>query len=43
MNTEIIQSVGYYDDFQHANFIFSKKVISLFWELFNNETDLRVM
>jgi hypothetical protein len=32
MNSEITQSVGYddYDDFQHINFIFSQKVISLF-------------
>jgi hypothetical protein len=45
MSSEIIQSVAYdnYDDFQHVNFIFSKKFISLFWELFNDETDLRVM
>jgi hypothetical protein len=44
MNNEIIQSVAYdnYDDFQHVNFIFSQKFISLFWVLFNAETDLRV-
>jgi hypothetical protein len=32
MNSEIIQSVAYdnYDDFQHVNFIFSHKIISLF-------------
>jgi hypothetical protein len=31
-----------YDDFQHVNFMFSQKFISLFWELFVDETDLRV-
>ncbi len=32
MGSEIIQSVAYdnYDDFQHVNFIFSQKNISLF-------------
>jgi len=25
MSSEIIQSVAYYDDFQHVNFIFFKK------------------
>ncbi len=42
MNSEIIQNVAYdnYDDFQHANFMFSQKFISLFWGLFNDETDL---
>jgi len=33
---------GNYDDFQHVNFIFSQNFISLFWGLFNDETDLRV-
>jgi hypothetical protein len=44
MSSEIIQSVAYdnYDDFQHVNFIFSKKIVSLFWGLFNEETNLRV-
>jgi hypothetical protein len=43
MSSEIIQSVAYnYDDFQHANFIFSQNFISLFWGLFNDETNLRV-
>jgi hypothetical protein len=44
MSGEIIQNVGYdnYDDFQHVNFIFSQNFISLFWVLFNNETELRV-
>jgi hypothetical protein len=44
MSSEIIQSVAYnnYDDFQHVNFIFSQIFISLFWELYNDETDLRV-
>jgi hypothetical protein len=45
MSSEIIQSVAYYnnyDDFQHVNFIFSQKFKSLFWGLFNDETDLRV-
>jgi hypothetical protein len=45
MSSENIQSVVYdnYDDFQHINLIFSEKFISLFWGLFNDETDLRVM
>jgi hypothetical protein len=44
MSSEIIQNVAYdnYDDFQHVNFIFSQNFISLFWELFNDKTDLRV-
>jgi len=45
MTSEIIQNVAYdnYDDFvQHVNFIFSQNFISLFWGLFNEETDLRV-
>jgi hypothetical protein len=44
MSSEIIQNVAYdnYDDFQHVNFIFSQNFISLFWGLFNDETDLRV-
>jgi hypothetical protein len=39
MSGEIIQRVAYdnYDDFQHVHIIFS-----LFWGLFNDETDLRV-
>jgi len=39
MSSEIIQNIAYdnYDDFQHANFIFS-----LFWGLFNDKTNLRV-
>ncbi len=43
MSSEIIQSVVYdkYDDFQHVNFIFLQKFISLFWGLFDDETDLR--
>jgi hypothetical protein len=28
--------------FQHVNFIFSQNLVSLFWGLFNDETDLRV-
>jgi hypothetical protein len=44
MSSEIIQGVAYdnYDDFQHINFIFSQILVSLFWGLFNNETDIRV-
>jgi hypothetical protein len=45
MSSEIIQNVAYYDnydEFQHINFIFSKKIIALFGGLFNDETDLRV-
>jgi hypothetical protein len=43
MTCEIIQNVVYdnYDSFQHGNVIFSKKVISLFWGLFNDEIDIR--
>jgi len=44
-SSEIIQNVAYYDnydDFQHVDFIFSQNFISLFWGLFNDETDLRV-
>jgi hypothetical protein len=41
MSNEIIQSVAY-DDFQHVNFIFSQIFISLFWGLFNDETNFRV-
>jgi len=38
MSSEIIQSVAYdnYDDFQHLNFVFSQKFISLFWRLFHD-------
>jgi hypothetical protein len=28
------------DDFQHINFILSQKIVSLFWGLFNHETNL---
>jgi hypothetical protein len=44
MNSEIVQNVAYdnYDDFQHDNFIFSQNIISLFWGLFNNKTNLKV-
>jgi hypothetical protein len=44
MSNEIIQSEACdnYDDFQRVKFIFSQKSISLFWVLFNHETDLRV-
>jgi hypothetical protein len=44
MRSEIIQNVAYdnYDDFEHVNFIFSQNFISLFWGLFNDETDFRV-
>jgi hypothetical protein len=44
MTSEIIQNVANdeYDDFQDVNFIFSQNFISLFWGLFNDETDLRV-
>jgi len=45
MSNEIIQSVAYviYSDFQYINFIFSENLVSIFWGLFNNETDLKVM
>jgi hypothetical protein len=44
MSSEMIQCVAYdnYDDFQHVKFIFYQIFISLFWRLFNDETDLRV-
>jgi hypothetical protein len=44
MSSEIIQNVMHEntDDFEHVNFIFSQNFISLFWGLFNDETDLRV-
>jgi len=44
MSSEIIQSVTYvnFNDFQHVNFMFSQKFISLFSGLFNDQTDLRV-
>jgi hypothetical protein len=45
MSSEIIQNVASNncDDFQHDNFIFSQNFISLFWGLFNEEIDLKVM
>jgi hypothetical protein len=41
---EIIQNVtdDNYDDFQHVNSIFPQNFISLFWGLFNDETELSV-
>ncbi len=44
MTSEIIQNVAYanYDDFQHVNFVFSQNFNSLFWRLFNDETNFRV-
>jgi len=44
MSNEIVQSIvdDNYDDFQHVNFKFSQNLISIFWGLFNDETDLRV-
>jgi hypothetical protein len=44
MISEIIQSVGYenYDNFHHVNFIFSQKIVSLFWGLFDDEIEIRV-
>jgi hypothetical protein len=42
-STEFIQNVAYdYDDFQHVHFIISQNFISLFWGLFNDETDFRI-
>jgi hypothetical protein len=43
MRNEIIQIVAChnYDDFQHLNFIFSLKIIPLFYKLFNDEIDFR--
>jgi hypothetical protein len=42
MSSEIIQNVAYdnYDDFQHVNFLLAQIFISLFWELYNEKTDL---
>ncbi len=42
MSCEIIQFGAYdnCDNFQHGNVIFSKKIISLFSRLFNDEIDL---
>jgi hypothetical protein len=37
-----VLSYDNYDDFQHVNFMFSQIFISLFWGLFNDETNLRV-
>jgi hypothetical protein len=31
-----------YNDFQHLNFIFSWKIASLFWSLFNDEIDFGI-
>jgi hypothetical protein len=44
MGSQIIQHVAYdnYDNFQHVNFTFSQNFISLFWGLFNDETDIKV-
>jgi hypothetical protein len=44
MSSEIVKSVvcNNYNDFQHVNFIFSQNFISLFWGLFNDETNLKV-
>jgi hypothetical protein len=44
MSIEIIQSIfdDNCDDFQHVNFIFSQKITSLFWGLFNDQFELRV-
>jgi hypothetical protein len=41
---KIIQSVAYdnYNDVKNLNFTFSQNLVSLFWELFNGKTDLRV-
>jgi len=42
MSSEIIQGVAYdnYANFQHVKFIFSQSFISLFWGLFNDQTEL---
>jgi hypothetical protein len=45
MSSEIIQSDvthDNYDDFQHVNVIFTQIFISLFWGLFDDETDFRM-
>jgi hypothetical protein len=31
-----------YNNFQHLTFIFSQKIISLFWKLFTDELNIRV-
>jgi hypothetical protein len=44
MSSETNHIVAYdnYDNFQHVNLIFSQNFISLFWGLFNDETDPRI-
>jgi len=42
MSSEIIQSHDNYNDFQYVILIFSQNFISLFWGLFNDETNFRV-
>ncbi len=42
MSGEIIQSVAYDNYDQHVNFLFSLNFISLFWGLFNDESNLNV-
>jgi hypothetical protein len=39
----VIQNVAYdnYDNFEDGNVIFSKKTISRFWKLFNDEIDIK--
>jgi len=44
MSSEIIQNVAYdnYNNFQHVNFIFSQKFMSLSCGLFNDGIDLKI-
>jgi len=42
MSNEKFVDFDNYDDFQHINDIFSQNFISLYLELFNDVTDLRV-
>jgi hypothetical protein len=44
VNREIILTMSYdnYDDFQHVNFVFTQKFVSLSLGLFNDKTIVRV-
>ncbi len=39
---KLFRAYANYDDFPHANFIFSQDFISLFWGLFSDKTDFKV-
>ncbi len=44
LSYEVVKILFYdnYNDFQNLNFMFSQNLVSLFRELFNGKTDLRV-